>query len=96
MTKITREIERRLAKLDALEAGGVDNWEGYDESLEEWRKEGEIDDLVEDVLGGIYDVYIDAEVDEPAGRGCGYNITPDEDSLKKLLYELVEDVKGLK
>ena len=27
------KVQERLAILDALEAGGVDNWEGYDESL---------------------------------------------------------------
>lgn len=29
-------IEKRLRMLDALEAGGVDNWEWYSESLEDW------------------------------------------------------------
>ena len=32
------ETEKRLAMLDALEAGGVDNWEWYGESLEEWNE----------------------------------------------------------
>lgn len=26
------KVQKRLALLDALEAGGVDNWEGYHES----------------------------------------------------------------
>lgn len=33
-----KENEERLGKLEALEMGGVDNWEWYDESLEDWRK----------------------------------------------------------
>jgi hypothetical protein len=31
-------------KLRALEAGGVDNWEGYDESMEEYREHHEDDE----------------------------------------------------
>lgn len=35
--KPTMECYQKLAeKLDALEAGGVYNWEWYSESLEEW------------------------------------------------------------
>lgn len=30
---------RRNRKLEALEAYGVDNWEGYDEAIRELRKE---------------------------------------------------------
>jgi hypothetical protein len=29
-----KELEADAKKLAALEAGGVDNWEGYDESME--------------------------------------------------------------
>lgn len=29
-----RTLRRRLDKLDALEAAGVDNWEGYDTAME--------------------------------------------------------------
>ena len=40
---ITKEEYDRLIyrdlKLEALEAGGVDNWEWYDDSLEDFRKE---------------------------------------------------------
>ena len=33
---VTTEEDKRLAKLAALEAGGVDNWEWYDTALEDW------------------------------------------------------------
>jgi len=34
------ELVRDQKKIRALEAGGVDNWEGYDDSLEEfWDEE---------------------------------------------------------
>lgn len=31
----SEEIQKRLDKLTALEVNGVDNWEGYDQSLED-------------------------------------------------------------
>lgn len=34
LKKEIRQLEERLELLDALEAAGVDNWEGYDEALE--------------------------------------------------------------
>lgn len=36
-----KEMQRRLRKLDALEAGGVDNWEWYEASLEKMEEEEE-------------------------------------------------------
>ncbi len=34
MARIT-ELEKQVELLDALEAGGVDNWDGYDFALED-------------------------------------------------------------
>lgn len=34
-----KRLEKKLQMLDALEAAGVDNWEGYDEALEILRGE---------------------------------------------------------
>lgn len=45
MALLTKEIERKLAKLAALEAGGVDNWEWYDEALKEYRATIERDEM---------------------------------------------------
>ena len=39
MIKIIFEYESQIKKLQALEAGGVDNWEWYSESLKDWFKE---------------------------------------------------------
>lgn len=42
MVKISKskliELLKDCAKLRALEAGGVDNWEWYDESIEQYEK----------------------------------------------------------
>lgn len=36
---VTYEIEKALDKLYALEMGGVDNWEWYDEALSDWHEQ---------------------------------------------------------
>ena len=42
--KRLKELERAEAKLNALEAGGVDNWEGYGESLQSYHEENELEE----------------------------------------------------
>jgi hypothetical protein len=39
-----KEVEEKLAKLQALENGGVDNWDGYDFAMEELADEDEDED----------------------------------------------------
>jgi hypothetical protein len=38
IAKPTREVEQRLAKLQCLENGGVDNWDGYDFAMEQFNE----------------------------------------------------------
>jgi hypothetical protein len=77
MSKIvTKEIERRLALLDALEAGGVDNWEGYDFATEELRKQAAIEERCEEIMESICEI-LSQGVEEPAGRGAGYGFKTD-------------------
>jgi hypothetical protein len=70
---LTKEQQRRLAKLDALEAGGVDNWEWYDESLREYNetigREETAEEIIDDILCAVHDY-----IEQPAGQGCGYGI----------------------
>jgi len=86
-----REIERRLAKLEALEAGGVDNWEFYDKSLEEWNKETLVEDCIDDAIEAIQELLATAEVDEPAGKGAGFSISFDETEMYNILKKLIEE-----
>ena len=44
LEKFKANAEPRLAKLDALEAYGVDNWEGYDEAMRSLSAEDEDDE----------------------------------------------------
>lgn len=86
-----QKLKRAQSKLEALEAGGVDNWEWYGESLKDWFKENEIDELVEDMIEVINDVLAEADVDQPAGAGCGYSITFDEWAMSKYLLTFAKD-----
>jgi len=88
---IPENIQRRLAKLDALEAGGVDNWEWYGESLKEWNAENEKAEITDELIEELCEV-ICCEIDQPAGSGCGYGITTDGlKEMHKLLMRYVKD-----
>lgn len=91
-----QKLQRESSKLAALEAGGVDNWEWYGESLKDWHKENDIDELIEGFTENVNDLLTEAEVDEPAGFGCGYSITFDEDFLAKLLRKFIKDYETIK
>ena len=84
-----KEIKRKLAKLEALEHGGVDNWDNYDNALVEWRKESHVDECLEEAIEEIHEQLVDADVDEPAGHGCGYSINFDEEKMTEVLTSLL-------
>lgn len=91
--EIIRELEKAERKLLALEAGGVDNWYGYDFALESVRAEEEYEEFIDDVVSEILDA-IGGELEEPAGRGCGRAVTDRgagfiADVLKKYKIEKV-------
>lgn len=73
--KITQERLDGLlyieAKLNALEAGGVENWEGYSYTLEALHEAEARKKAITEVIGhALSDLCV--EVEEPAGSGCGY------------------------
>lgn len=71
-----KELERIESKMLALEAGGVDNWEWYCESLKDCNKENELDELIDNFIGEFYDNYFEfTEVDFPAGLDAGANVS---------------------
>lgn len=76
MSKLPKDVQRRLAKLEALEAGGVDNWDFYDESIKEWRAENENEEKAESIVEEMLEA-INPYIDQPAGSGCGYGISPE-------------------
>jgi len=93
-----KKMQRDIAKLNALEAGGVDNWEWYSESLSSWHKENTVDEFLDDAAVELHEYLFDADVDQPAGQGCGYNITLSDKRCRdffewfiKKYQELTED-----
>lgn len=68
------ELERAAATLAALEAYGVRNWDGYYDAMAPIREAEEREEFLEDIWSEIQD-RISTEIEEPAGRGCGYGVT---------------------
>lgn len=89
--KRLEDLERASRKLAALEAGGVDNWEWYSESLSDFLKEEGEEELISDFIGSLNDVIAEANVDQPAGPGCGYSITFNEGQVVSLLKQFLVD-----
>ena len=71
--KRIKELLRKEAKLNALEAGGVENWDWYGESLKEYSATIELEEDCENLVAEIF-AEISGDIEEPAGRGCGYGI----------------------
>ena len=95
--KRIRELLRNEEKLLALERGGVDNWDFYDESLKEWRKENELEELIQETVEAILeDVSEQCEVDYPAGMDAGPNILmEDTKTLEATLHRFLKVYKEL-
>lgn len=68
------ELEETQAKMDALEAGGVDNWENYGDALKDFWAERNRREIIETAIGEIIQALCEG-VEEPAGRGCGYGVS---------------------
>lgn len=92
-----KKMQREISKLNALESGGVDNWEWYYESLSAWHKENDIDEFLDGAVEELHEFLVDADVDQPAGQGCGYSITLSDDRCRSFFDWFIkkyEEVKG--
>ena len=90
-----RRLQRAESKLAALEAGGVDNWEWYDEFLEPWRKENELDELIDICVEDLNDILVDADVEQPAGIGSGYSIRVEPRAVRQYLSSFLAAAKKI-
>lgn len=90
------KMQRQIAKLEALERGGVDNWEFYGDALNEWNKENEIDELVQSAIDEMNEILADADVDYPAGREAGCRIVFDEDKAKRIFLKIFDEYHEIK
>jgi hypothetical protein len=91
-----KELKRLLraeAMLNALEAGGVDNWEGYDFSLEEYRNTIQREEDIEELLQEVCNILADAAY-EPSERGAG--IAFRDESYNLALSTLNSRIESLK
>lgn len=93
--QITKErlaqLEDAEAKLRALENGGVDNWQWYDQALEGYQKAKE----QKEAIDYAFDCLIErlcSNICEPAGSGAGYGIL-DQEELQDAKAEFINVVK---
>lgn len=85
-----KELLDKEETLQALEAGGVDNWDGYDFSMEELTKKREIDSNLSRHIGEFIEEIAEVvcqDIEEPAGTGCGYGIR--QEGLDQITKNLV-------
>lgn len=84
--KRLKELERAEDKLNALEAGGVDNWENYDDSLEEYWAKNEVEEKREALIDDLEVVFGECAY-EPSERGAGIAFT---DNARENAMEVLE------
>jgi len=90
-----KRMQRDIAKLQSLEAGGVDNWEWYSESLTAWHKENALDEFMDAAIIELHDRMSEASVEEPAGPRCGYSITLDDKNCLAFFKWFIDGYKAL-
>lgn len=84
------KAERRL---DALEAGGVDNWDGYEAALAPLVVEEKLEETLTDLASDIETV-VCSSIEEPAGRGCGVGLAAAGfDEILELLRKNIKELK---
>jgi len=88
-----KELERKAAKLDALEAGGVDNWEGYSESIKEYHKALKHKQGINALVISIFEILSDG-LYEPSESGAGFDFT--EESQRLVFEELKNRIEKLR
>lgn len=71
-----KETERRLKLLDALEEGGVENWEGYDLATQDYRKAVVKEEKAHHI---IYEIILTVGefINEPKGYKEYYELKPE-------------------
>jgi hypothetical protein len=87
-TERLRQLEEAEAKLEALEAAGVDNWDGYDDALEPIRQKNARRETADAILSEIMDILADG-IEEPAGHGCGYGVR--DGAAERIIQLLLTD-----
>tara|TARA_R110000751_G_scaffold8874_3_gene34420 strand:+ start:5907 stop:6197 length:291 start_codon:yes stop_codon:yes gene_type:complete len=88
-----QELEQSEAKLNALEIGGVDNWEWYGEAMQEYEKTLQAEQDIEDLFCDIETVLCEGSY-EVSERGAGVAFNDDAvDKAKELLKTYLKELK---
>lgn len=87
-----KELERAEAKLSALESGGVDNWEYYDDSLAGYYQQVSFEDDITNTVFELASILL-AGAFEPSERGAGYATT--DDALKNAEDYLLNEIQKI-
>ena len=97
--EITREklkkLEKAQEKLQALEGGGVDNWEFYGEAMDTLIKKEEIEESINDSLVELEEVFYTNRY-EPSERGAGFACKEEgRDLAEEIIYKIIANVKKI-
>ena len=65
-----KELERMESKLNALESGGVDNWDFYDDSLKTYHLENEKEERIDALIADLEIAFAECAY-ERSERGAG-------------------------
>lgn len=88
-----KELEKAEAKLQALEAGGVDNWPNYSDALADYRKREELNELIEVALEQIEEAYTDSKYLVYAVKNHTVSFTEEaNNAVLNILRNLVKEV----
>lgn len=92
-----KELEGIEFKMQCMEAGGVDNWEWYDESLKEYQKVKDREEAIEAIFEELLEV-LSSTAYEPSesGAGIAFRDSEQEDAIKILtdgLNKIIKDEK---
>lgn len=83
------ELQDARDKLQLLESAGVDNWEFYDEALDDYLPISYLYSEAEELLNELTE---GSHVDYPAGRDAGHQIIFSESAVEKIV-ELLKEKK---
>jgi hypothetical protein len=64
--------------------------------IEPWSAEREIEDELENLMDCFDDILVEAEIEEPAGRGAGFALHFDHEELKKYIIEFADKYAQLR
>ncbi len=93
--KRLRELEKAEAILTALQNGGVENWEFYDEAITPYLKDVELEERIKLFLEDI-EITLLIGCYEPSERGAGFcACDPSREEAERITCVFVDDIKKL-